>query len=207
MKKFSPQGFASLEALLIVVILSILAGTGFYVYKANKNSSDTLDSATKSAQSQPAEVTHNRSAEQKELVIKEWGVKIKLSKETAGAYYRDDTLAPTETPYTHIQVFAPLADAITGPAGKSCKGEYIAIMTRLKKDDPLWNDPQYIGASSAKASVGNYSYNIATKKQYGPECFGKDNEQGYQADMVTANKFKSIADKLVEDFKTIQAAK
>src|SRR5689334_22132151 len=53
MKKLTSQGFAALEALLIVVIVAILGGTGYYVYHANQKTSDTLNSASKDAQSSP----------------------------------------------------------------------------------------------------------------------------------------------------------
>jgi hypothetical protein len=46
-KKLTQTGFAHIEAILILVIVVILGGTGFYVYHANKSSSNNLNSASK----------------------------------------------------------------------------------------------------------------------------------------------------------------
>jgi len=51
--KINQKGFAALEALLIVVIVAIIAGTGYYIYHANKNTSSTYNAASKSAASNP----------------------------------------------------------------------------------------------------------------------------------------------------------
>jgi cytoskeletal protein RodZ len=44
MKK-NQSGFSAIEALLILVIVGIIGGTGWYVIQANKNTNDTLNNA------------------------------------------------------------------------------------------------------------------------------------------------------------------
>ncbi|HVX48388.1 MAG TPA: hypothetical protein VHA05_03465 [Candidatus Saccharimonadales bacterium] len=59
--KTNQKGFAAVEAILIVVIIAIVAGTGYYVYHTNKKSSDTLDTSSKVAQSSPGKVTKKKT--------------------------------------------------------------------------------------------------------------------------------------------------
>lgn len=51
--KLNAKAFATIEAILIVVILAILGGTGYYVYHAKKVANDTLSSAAKDASGSP----------------------------------------------------------------------------------------------------------------------------------------------------------
>lgn len=45
MKKLGQGGFGLIEALIIIIILGIIGGTGFYVYKANKNTDESLSNS------------------------------------------------------------------------------------------------------------------------------------------------------------------
>jgi uncharacterized protein (UPF0333 family) len=73
------KGFAALEAVLIVVILAILGGTGYYVYHANKKADDTLNSASQAAQSSPSKSKSIKASAAnsapKYFTITEWGVR------------------------------------------------------------------------------------------------------------------------------------
>ncbi|HZL07611.1 MAG TPA: hypothetical protein VFC50_00255 [Candidatus Dormibacteraeota bacterium] len=57
---FSQRGFAAIEAILIIVAVAIIGGTGYYVYHANKKTNNTYNSATKTAQSSPSKVTKKK---------------------------------------------------------------------------------------------------------------------------------------------------
>lgn len=46
MKKLNTKGFGLIEGLLILVIVGIVGGTGFYVYNANKKASGSSDGST-----------------------------------------------------------------------------------------------------------------------------------------------------------------
>lgn len=69
MRKLNSKGFGVIEGLLILVIVGIVGGTGFYVYNANKNTSDGSDRATIVKDEEQADTRGY-------LVIKEWGVKV-----------------------------------------------------------------------------------------------------------------------------------
>jgi len=55
--KLNQKGFAAVETLLIVVIVGLLAGVGYYVWHTNQQTKATLDAASKVAQSSPAKTT------------------------------------------------------------------------------------------------------------------------------------------------------
>jgi hypothetical protein len=50
MKQPNQAGFAAIEALLIVVILAIIGGTGYFVWHARQSTNDSLDKAAQSTQ-------------------------------------------------------------------------------------------------------------------------------------------------------------
>lgn len=54
--KSNQRGFAIVESLLIVVIIGLLGGVGYYVWHAQKQANDTLQAASKVAQSSPGKV-------------------------------------------------------------------------------------------------------------------------------------------------------
>jgi hypothetical protein len=50
MKTFNTKGFASVETLLIIVIVALTAVTGYLIYSANKTTSDIFNKANKTSQ-------------------------------------------------------------------------------------------------------------------------------------------------------------
>jgi hypothetical protein len=200
MTKSDQKGFISLQTFLIAMVLAVIGGAGYLVYQAQKTTKSTLDSATTLSDNIES---GKKSADY--LEIKEWDVKIALSSESEGAYYQvSEPPAGSPDKGVFIDVSSSKTDAIAGPAGNSCKGEYIAILTRMKKDDPRWDDPQYSGAVKAQKEIGDYKFTASTLKQYVPECFQKI-AGDFTPDQTTSDKFKKIADAFVEDFKTLQA--
>lgn len=95
MKRLNQKGFAALEAILIIVALLVVVGTGYYIYSANKKANATYNAAAKSAQSSPSKTkkknkspnSSSSASSQKYLVIKEWGVELPLSNGIEDAYY------------------------------------------------------------------------------------------------------------------------
>jgi type II secretory pathway pseudopilin PulG len=78
MKK-QENGFSAVEALLIVIIVGMLAGVGWYVWHANSQANSVLDKADVTAQNAQTVGSKKTSSTQKEITIKEWGVKGKTS--------------------------------------------------------------------------------------------------------------------------------
>lgn len=71
-KVLNQKGFAAIEAILIVIILAIIGGTGYYVYQANNKATNTQNNAHTDAESA---VTHKT----KYVTLKEWDVRAPYS--------------------------------------------------------------------------------------------------------------------------------
>jgi Tfp pilus assembly protein PilE len=89
MKNLNAKGFGILEGLLIVVIVGLLGGAGYYVYNSQKKTNESLDSANNSLNQinsannanenqEPQGQTDAETADKGQLAIKELGIKIKL---------------------------------------------------------------------------------------------------------------------------------
>lgn len=50
-KLFNQKGFATIEAVLIIIIVAIVGGTGYYIYHATNKSNQALDTANSTANS------------------------------------------------------------------------------------------------------------------------------------------------------------
>jgi Tfp pilus assembly protein PilE len=94
LRKMNSKGFAVIEAILIVVIVGLLAGVGYYIWHTNQQTKATLDAAAKVAQSSPQKVTKKSTGSSTKpatdtafLTFSEWGVKIPLSSSISDAYY------------------------------------------------------------------------------------------------------------------------
>lgn len=85
------SGFAVLETLLLVVVLGLIGGTGYYVWHSkqstdktlqNTNAVSTVPTITKKTPNTPTQTTTAGY-----LAIKEWGIKLPLSTEISDATY------------------------------------------------------------------------------------------------------------------------
>ncbi len=239
------KGFAAVETILILIVIVIIGGTGYYVWHANQNTTKALSDANAASQSsiKTKKITTFEECKKatgsnmlmtypeqcvtkdgktftdlsqqiatKYLTIKEWGVKIPLSSSDVGAYYKVDT-TPKQSPSDpdNASVYATEVDNLIGPAGISCKGEYIAFVLRLPSDSPKWQTSTSVDDGNVsplygeRTVVGKYRYAIATKKEYGPECFETSKTGDYNVDATTSQKFADIVNAFFADFKNISA--
>jgi hypothetical protein len=71
-------GFTIFEAALILIIVSLIAGTAWYVLHAKQQANKVLDKAAATSQtSNPSKSKNTATKSQKYLVINEWGVRAK----------------------------------------------------------------------------------------------------------------------------------
>lgn len=204
-------GFSAVEMLLCLIIVVMITFVGYYIYHTQQTANATYKDASNAAQasvprsvkksSAPIATTTPALTNYGYLTITDMHVKIKLSKMTAGATYSYLSDSPDA-----VSVTTPVSDAIVGPAGKACKGEYVAYISRTAKGTDVSNGEAAL--FSEDTTIGNYTYRIATKKQYGPECFETSATKGdpYVSDTATAQKFADVVIAFKEDFKTITAA-
>jgi len=77
--KLNQKGFSGVEALLIVVIVAIIGGVGYYVYQSQQETKKSQDNANKSSQEIEAEKKTEPApavAKKDYFEIKELGVKL-----------------------------------------------------------------------------------------------------------------------------------
>jgi uncharacterized protein (UPF0333 family) len=90
-KQPKTKGFSTIEGLLILVIVLILGGVGWYVWHSTKSTNDVLNSVDKSSSAVGNTATQKSVPTSKQttqtLDIKEWKVKLPLSTQIADAYY------------------------------------------------------------------------------------------------------------------------
>jgi Flp pilus assembly protein TadG len=98
MKRFIDKiGFAATESALVLVILGMLAGTSYYVWRSNQQAKASLDAASQSAAStvqthklaSPKQIKSSPPQPQNAqyLTIKEWGVRFILPQAITNATY------------------------------------------------------------------------------------------------------------------------
>ena len=94
MKKLNQKGFGAVEIVLLVVLVGIIAGAGWYVYQSQKKTKESLDNANQNIEQiskSNKEINEadkkSENSSKKYLEIKELGVKVELDDATADAYY------------------------------------------------------------------------------------------------------------------------
>src|SRR3989344_1891275 len=78
------KGFSVVEGVLILVIIGLLGGVGWYVWDSNKKTKQVLDNTDKGS-SVSNKIPNETNANY--LVIKEWSVKVPLDSDTTGLEY------------------------------------------------------------------------------------------------------------------------
>jgi hypothetical protein len=143
-RQANPKGFAALRPLLLLIIVAIIAGVGYYVWHSNKNASDTLNSASRDSQNaSSATIAKNTEALSTKrpvgyLEIKEWGVKLPLINGDAGAYYSyNSSIYLHNALYDSVSIFDKNIDQAKNDDGKSCKdpGYPLFVISRAKTND------------------------------------------------------------------------
>jgi prepilin-type N-terminal cleavage/methylation domain-containing protein len=61
-KSLNQKGFTAIESVLVIVILAIIGGTGYYIYQANNKSTDTQNAAQTATASTTVASTTGKSA-------------------------------------------------------------------------------------------------------------------------------------------------
>lgn len=79
---YKQNGFAILETILILVVIGVIGATGWYALHTKNQTDKILAQSEKTSQST---INQNKTAQtaQQYLVIKEWGVRLKLSAGTS----------------------------------------------------------------------------------------------------------------------------
>lgn len=108
MKKLNAQGFTALETILVLVLILVIGGAGWYVYKTNADKKDSASSQNNSSQESDDSDEETESSEQ-EIVVPEGWVKYEDSAKGVSFYY------PSEWDKSKLFVQkAAVADGVRG---------------------------------------------------------------------------------------------
>jgi hypothetical protein len=183
LKALNKKGFAAVEALLIVIILAIIGGTGYYVYQANNKATNTQNNAHIDAESA---VVHKTQY----VTLKEWDVRAPYSGKLHLSY--------TVKSETAGVAFAAFTSSELAKQGGLCasSSNYGGTITRYPADAKMLDNAgealdQTASAYAATldktdyARVGDY-YFFYTSPQ--APCSDKTDGQKVQTDTQSAVK-------------------
>jgi flagellar basal body-associated protein FliL len=97
-RRNSNSGFAALEGLLILIIIVIIGGTGYFVWHSKAQTDKSLDKAASTkiidrhqeSTSSPDTKNAQDTIADKYLIVKEWGIKIGLDDASKVTYIYSD---------------------------------------------------------------------------------------------------------------------
>jgi uncharacterized protein (UPF0333 family) len=203
MKKTQIQaGFAAIQTLLIAVILVMVGGVGWYVWRTSDQANKNMENAESTAQKTAA-----ASAKNSYLVLKEWGVKFKIPSDQNGVtYFTTPDVRKGETPQAVYLTSKTLYDTTHHTLSCQTGGIENVILSRYKVGD---NRP--FGTPYSKeeldnlikvfgAKVGDYYY-LPSDPNY---C--QENAVALQTDKA-ARQGSEYETELTKSISTIEAIK
>ncbi|HEX5456116.1 MAG TPA: hypothetical protein VFW77_01990 [Candidatus Saccharimonadales bacterium] len=129
MKKLNNKGFGVVEAILILIIVGIIGGTGVYVYKQNQSDKDLgsggnsqiqKTASDSQADKQTAQTPAAEDSNKGFLVIKEWGIKVKLRDSDKVTGYTYDSKPGDIFGYKYDSAVTPVIKLINAK-NENCK--------------------------------------------------------------------------------------
>ena len=159
--KLNQKGTGSIEAIVTLIAVIVVGGSGYYVVNQNNKHKEATKPTQTSAPSQstgskPDTTVPNPSTDY--LVIKEWGVKFKLTKNIKDAYY--DHVKDIPDPKT-LDILSLRTHSLDFEEQCKTDSQSIVTMIRVNKDEPYEYDKsktytEVIG--SAGTLIGDYFY-------------------------------------------------
>lgn len=187
------KGFTVIEVLLVLILLSIVGFSGYYVYHTQKSSStkpaiSTTASSTSAGKDTTSTQTTTPSDSTQYLVIKEWGVKIPLSDAIKDAVYAYSVEYGAESAGLSTKTLAAYGDGCEA-GGVGAGGIDRQTVTEhdqnAQKDDNM-NYPVY------SIKVGNYYYQYISPQG---ACSG-DDRSADNVQLSAIQAFRAAVDKI-----------
>lgn len=195
LKTLNQKGFSAIEALLILILVGIISGTGYYVYSANRKSNDNLESANNVSRSSSnvnkKDKTGDNKSKQSYLTIKEWHVRGVLSVNITPLYAIKSSGPETWAQLSSQQLvdLDPSCDVASQAGGIIARGK-TADTFYSPSGESLGTVGQMIeeGTLVSYKKVGDYYYWIEQSQSL---CSDKQNANDLQQQIYAAFK-KSI---------------
>jgi len=142
------SGFSVVEVLLLLIFLTIIGFTGYYVYHAQKTTNKTNDTQTNtktSSKDNQTLLSKTETPAQSYLTFTEWGVKLPTSGTLADAQYQNITSA--------YGMDNDTAQVTVNPSvSPGCKGGDIGWITRVPDSNTKDSSVVYY------SHIGTYNY-------------------------------------------------
>jgi len=189
MKKLDQKGVGTLEVMLLIVVIALIGGVGYYVFKMNKDTNKTLDNANKSSSSTTASTQAKSGSQQtqatdstKYLTITELGIKLPLTDVTKTAYYY------TKDGYAYLST-TQLKDKDPSCAANETSIAAISKSAKTAKYETSGGqqlgqtNEEWVKANGYGTTIGDYTY-IVTPGQ--AACSSDEAVQSIQTQAVKA---------------------
>lgn len=184
------KGFAAVQIILIIIALGLVGFTGYFVYSANKRTSDTLNEAGQVAQSSSPKFSQNKTAkkatttpkttmvtpspapDKKYLMITEWSVKVDLGSADPSLISYSLT-GPTDDVAGPILDSAVLKLKSSVTSDVNCQNLGVSITKRSSKvsDNDIQLGSYWYGVSGSPASCGNKTLDVIRQQYSGNNVF------------------------------------
>lgn len=166
--KTNQKGLGALEALLILVIIGLIGGVGGYVWHDQNKGKDTPSSAA-NLQNKPLAETKRKSKDGF-LVIKEWGVKIPVTKTGLTLFYEltDNSVAFSSTelddlcdgsygPWTYNIARGLAEEFVPSETATSEEAKQLSDAERTTFGE-FYKSPANLPSGPFAKKIGNYYY-------------------------------------------------
>jgi hypothetical protein len=152
------HGFAVLESLLILVIIAIIGGTGYYVWHSKQQTDKSLNDASTSSQSlgdAKSSSSHSNSGAKtssKYVTISQWGVRAAYSGPLTLQYELTSSNGISEAGFTSKELVAK--------GGADCNGGAGAII-QYKGTDTIYDeagvDSELVSQAAVDGKIGKFT--------------------------------------------------
>jgi type II secretory pathway pseudopilin PulG len=188
------SGFGTVEVLLVVLVVAILAVGGFVVYQRHNNTSTKTNAATSTSQTntQQSNTTSTQSQPPSYLTIKEWGVKIPLSSSISDAYYvipqgisNDADGKPSAINFGLASLNSSCGTVTGGPTDYNSLG---SIVRALPTDTDPVSGKLYTQLDPNGVTIAGYYYGYADASLKSKTCISSTSVQSVDSAFATAVK-------------------
>jgi hypothetical protein len=147
--RHNQKGFGAVEGLLILILLSILGFTGYYVYHSQQNTNKTYDTAAKAS----GTPSSNSKSSSNEFVFKELGVQFESTSELKGLAYSVQHFSDGDSAYLTLPAFKAANDSCYGKTASDTDGPSFAA---IGKSTGTFDQSQQVEAGLLKQFTGFY---------------------------------------------------
>lgn len=169
MKNKKQSGFAVIETLLIFIIITVIGGTGYYVWHTKNQTDNSLNKTAAISQNnintvqKPTVINSGDTLVDGYLNIKEWGVRLKITSQISDIYYTisgSDALLDLKS-----------LDSLKTKDGAQCQSDKNSVVMISKFTPSAYQSYlQSSGYEDTAVRIGDYDYLTTIADSPVPSC-------------------------------------